>query len=330
MSRSRWLRPVIGAAIGLAFLALLIRRVEWRTVTDLLAHARPLPLGLAMLALATGLGTRVVRWWLMLRALDPALPLSSCVRPFLGSLALNNTMPLRAGDVVRAVGFRHALGAAPARVVGTLLIERLLDLLVLLVIFFVALLGAAGVFPRPFLLAAGVAGLLALATLLLLVTAPQAIGRAGAWALAWRRLPHAWRDRTAPHVQQLADSLSLLRAPGRAVRLLGLSLLAWLAEGGVFAAVAWSLAIPTPGLAPWLALGAATLATLLPSTPGYVGTFDWFAALGFTAYGVDRSGAAAAAFLAHLVVWLPVTVVGLAVLARRPAPAPTLLEADPA
>ena len=326
MSRVRWARPALGAVIGLGFLALLARRVDWSTVGGLLAGAEPLPLLLAVLALSLGLGIRIVRWWWMLRVFDPTLSPGRCVRPFLGSLALNNTVPLRAGDVVRAVGFRHTLRASPARVVGTLLIERLLDLLVLLLIFFAALLGAAEVFPRPFLAAGGVAALAAAALLAVLVAAPGTLGRAAERVLAFRRIPEAWRERLGPHVRQLAESLTVLRAPGRAVGLLGLSLLAWLAEGCVFAAAAWSLGVSAPIAAPWLSLGAATLATLLPSTPGYVGTFDYFAALGFTAYGVERSAAAATALLAHVVVWLPVTLVGLAALAirRTPAPAPAL------
>ena len=328
--RTRWLRPALGLALGLGFLALLADRVEWRTVAEVLAGARPLPLALAVLALAAGLGIRIVRWWWMLRAFDPALRLASCVRPFLGSLALNNTLPLRAGDVVRAVGFRGALRASPARVLGTLLIERVLDLLVLLLIFFVSLLGAARVFPRPFLVALALAGTAALGGLGLLAAAPDAVGRAATRRLAWRRQRGRLHERLAPHVGQLAESLTVQRRPARAAGLLGLSLLAWVAEGGVFAAVAWALGVSAPLLAPWLALGAATLATLLPGTPGYVGTFDWFATLGFTAYGVGHSAAAATALLAHLVVWLPVTVAGLAALALRPAESARLVGADAA
>jgi uncharacterized membrane protein YbhN (UPF0104 family) len=79
-----------------------------------------------------------------------------------------------------------------------------------------------------------------------------------------------------------------------------------------------------PWAAPWLSLGAATLATLLPSSPGYVGTFDYFATLGFTAYGASAALATAVALLTHVLLWLPVTVAGFIALivgrsARRSA-----------
>jgi uncharacterized membrane protein YbhN (UPF0104 family) len=124
----------------------------------------------------------------------------------------------------------------------------------------------------------------------------------------------AWLPMVSRVVEQVAAALGLLRSPGRAARLLGLSVLAWLLEGAVFACVAWSLRIAVPWPAPWLSLGAATIATLLPSSPGYVGTFDYFASLGLTAYGAPAASAAAFALLTHLVLWLPVTVAGLGVL----------------
>ncbi len=58
------------------------------------------------------------------------------------------------------------------------------------------------------------------------------------------------------------------------------------------------------------ALSTGALATLLPSSPGYVGTFDYFAILGITAYGASRAAAAAFALLVHFLLWLPPTVVG--------------------
>jgi uncharacterized membrane protein YbhN (UPF0104 family) len=78
----------------------------------------------------------------------------------------------------------------------------------------------------------------------------------------------------------------------------------------MYAAVAWSLHAAVAPFGPWFATATGTLATLLPSSPGYVGTFDYFAMLGLTAYGASRSVAAAFALLVHLVLWVPVTVIG--------------------
>jgi uncharacterized protein (TIRG00374 family) len=313
----RWGRVVVGFIVAAAFVFLLARRVDWSEVQRRLTGADWRLLLLALLALSADMGARITRWWLMLRMREPALPLSSCVRPFLASLALNNTVPLRAGDVVRVFGFRRTLKAPTAHVLGTLVLERLLDLLVLLAILFVCLLGTAGVFPRAFLVGAAVAGGAALVALGVLTFFPRAI-TAALQGLVSRVFG---RRRCAPAVSravaQVTESVGLLRHPGQASRLLGLTLGAWLLEGAVFASVMWSLDIDVSSAAAGLSLGAGTLATLLPSSPGYVGTFDYFASLGLTAYGASPAAATAFALLVHLVLWVPITVVGFSLLLIR-------------
>ncbi len=324
---------MVGLIVAAVFLSLLARRVDWREVEGVLAGADWRLLLLALLALTADMGVRITRWWLMLRAIEPAIPVSACIRPFLASLALNNTVPFRAGDVVRVFGFRRTLGAPTAHVAGTLVLERLLDLLVLLAILFICLLGVSDVFPRSFLLGAGLAGAAALLALVVLTLFPVAITR-GLQELVRRVFgERKWAPAASQAVAQLTDSVGLLRHPGQAARLLALTLLAWLLEGAVFASVISSLNIDAGWAAAGLSLGAGTLATLLPSSPGYVGTFDYFAALGLTAYGVTPVAATAFALLVHLVLWAPVTCVGLALLLiRRPGNVPVPLghlSADP-
>lgn len=322
---ARWLRPAAGLAVAAAFVWLLARRVEWSVVWRALGSAAPGPLLLGLALFAAALGVRVIRWWWMLRALEPALDPGACVRPFLASLALNNTLPFRAGDVVRAFGFRRALRSPPGRVLGTLAIERVLDLLVLLAIFFLGLLGvASGVFPRGYVAAGAAAGALALGALAAFVLAPGAVARA-LDRLRARRGGHPLAARALGAAGHFMEALGALQSPARALQLLALSALAWLLEGSLYAGVAWSLHVGGAPLAPWFALATGTLATLLPSSPGYIGTFDYFAMLGLAAYGADRSVAAAFALLVHVLLWVPVTAVGgllLAAPARRVAPRP--------
>ena len=51
-------------------------------------------------------------------------------------------------------------------------------------------------------------------------------------------------------------------------------------------------------------LAAGTLATTIPSAPGHVGTFDWFAAQGLKAYGTSAEVAIAFALTVHAVLWV--------------------------
>jgi glycosyltransferase 2 family protein len=331
VSGRRWWRTAAGLVVAALFLLLIARHVAWTEVRSVLASAEPWPLLVGLAALAADLAVRIVRWWWMLRAAEPDLPFARCVRPFLGSLALNNTVPLRAGDLVRVVGFRDALRAPAAHVLGTLVLERILDLLVLLGILSAGLLAAPAGFPRPFVAAALIAGALGIAALLALTLFPGLVPAVLARVIRPLARGRKWGPAALRASGQLSGSLALLRSPGLALRLVAASALAWVLEGAVFASVAWSLHIAVPPLAPWLALGAATLATLLPSSPGYVGAFDYFGMLGLTAYGAGHAEAAAFAFLAHLMLWLPVTIAGFgALLLGGPPAGQTELRADAA
>ncbi len=100
----------------------------------------------------------------------------------------------------------------------------------------------------------------------------------------------------------------------------------WLVVGGLvgrgrgvsFSATALS-ALPTPD-ASWLALPVGTLATLIPSTPGYVGTFDYFIVQAMTALNNPVTAATAYALLVHMVLWLPPTLIGGLYLLLKPTP----------
>jgi uncharacterized protein (TIRG00374 family) len=267
-----------------------------------------------VLALAADMAARITRWWWMLRPIRPDHSWRACARPFLASLAVNNTVPLRAGDVLRVVGFQRTLQTPTAHIAGTLLLERMLDLLVLLLILFLSLSGTPGVFPRTFLILAQLAGVLCLGALIALTLVPGAIARFVQHLIGRLSGGRSWANSVNHLVVQLTDSLALLRSPSRALRLLGASAVAWMLEGAVFICVLQSLHVRVSWSAAWLSLSGATLATLLPSSPGYVGTFDYFASLGLRAHGAGYSVAAAYALLAHLVLWLPVTLAGFGAL----------------
>jgi uncharacterized membrane protein YbhN (UPF0104 family) len=74
----RWIRIGAGWVVALVFITLAFRRVSLESVIVATATARAVPLLVALCAVAAGFAVRIVRWWWMLRALEPALPLRAC------------------------------------------------------------------------------------------------------------------------------------------------------------------------------------------------------------------------------------------------------------
>ena len=310
---TRWLKLAIGLAVTAAFLWLLVQGLDIETLGRAFAELSIPFLALALTFLAVGYTIRIIRWWWMLRTLEPSLPFGACVWPFLTSIAVNNVMPFRAGDALRAFGFRRQLRSPVVRVLGTLVIERVLDLVALLGFFFLGLLGLpSGTFPEGFVVVTTwLAGLSIGAVLVLILLAPW-LGRIVQGIAAHpffvsRNLSEA----VVNHGRHFVGALALVRSPSRLLMLLVLSVLTWTFEGAVFATVAAAVHAEVSPLGPWFSLGTGTLATLIPSSPGYVGTFDYFAAQGLAAYGAAPEVSIAFALTVHAVLWVPLTAAGL-------------------
>ncbi len=307
-------RLLLGIGISALLLWQVLTHVDAASLQALWAQARVWPLLWALAAVCLGFALRAWRWHSMLRPLAPQLPFARSAAVFLSSFALNNTLPLRAGDVARTLMYSQELQTPPASLAATLVVERLLDAATLLLLFFVGLwllppdaLPAAW---QPYIQQAGrVFSVMAALGVLTLFVLPHALHR-------WPALTQAKGGKLRQVLAQFAQTLAVLRSPWLLGQLLLLSLLSWLVEGCVFWAAAQALGLDLGGYGPWFALGMATLATLIPGTPGHLGTFDYFAVQAFAVYGVNASHGAGLALLVHLLLWLPVTLVGGALLLR--------------
>jgi len=256
---------------------------------------------------------RIVRWWLIVRCLAPDISIRQCSGPFLASIATENLLGFRSGDVVRTVGFQRHLGLPPSEVLSTIVVEHLAGFLTLLVVFLAALHGLDSETPLG-ALATNTLWVVALTflTLLLVVLKPSWFERQ-IRLVSLRLSGFAWGvpARILTWTAKVFGAFSTINSSRTLTGIFLVSLLVWFLEGAAFWMVARSLAIAKAGLGPWLALAAGTLAMLIPGGPGGIGTFDYFAIAGMMTYGVVPGKAVVFALLAHVLLWLPPTLAGL-------------------
>lgn len=311
MSRRQIAQLVLGIALAAVFLSLVVKRLDSDEVLDAFAQARWPWLLAAISSFGIGYTCRIERWRLMLNLGGTrSLPWRDCAGPFMGCFAANNVLPFRAGDVLRAFAFNKQLGTSSGVVLATLFVERLLDLLMVM-----ALLG--GFLWSRGMDMDGYASMTVPALALGTITVLSVLFFPGAFiplAEKFGTILTNLSPRLGKPIQvELTRSLSTLTrlSQGRSmISLVVWSCLAWAAEGGVF----WFSALALPSLtqpsAAWLALPIGTLSTLIPSTPGYVGTFDYFTIHAMTSLTNTHSAATAYAFLVHAMIWLPPTLIG--------------------
>lgn len=319
MSARKLAQLTLGFALAAAFLWLVLRQIGVDDIGAAFDSANMALIVAAVGAFCVGYACRIERWRLMLVHDNPALRWTHCAGPFMGCVATNNVLPFRAGDVLRAFGFNRRLGTSAAASLATVLVERMLDLLMVTAFLGLALawfgmssstlLGVGGAF-----LACGAAVIL-LVLLFPAVFRPLASGAVGLLSM----LAPAVGGRARGQVDQLFGALEHMAKGATIVALVAWSALAWLAEGIVFWLCALALPSIAQPLAAWLALPIGTLATVIPSTPGFVGTFDYFVVQAMAAPGNAIASATAYALLVHTVLWLPPTILGGAYLLAHPA-----------
>ena len=183
-------------------------------------------------------------------------------------------------------------------VLGTLLAERLLDIAVILTLFVVVgygLLGEAGAGEVQWILLA-TAGLAIAATIgVILVRRNERLHRMIAPVLS-----------------------STLQLRGRhGLTLLGITVLIWALEAGVWMATGAAAGFAMDPIEGCYIVALASVFALIPSGPGYAGTQDAAAVAGILALGGTHSQAVTYLILVRFVIAVPITVVGLGLLATR-------------
>jgi len=216
----------------------------------------------------------------------------------------NNVLPARAGDLMRVVLMAPRADTTKRFVVGTLVAERLLDVAVLVVLFGVLATTIAG--------GAGLPGGTTLVVLGALTAAGLLVLAAGLGVLRRRGLIERAKAFAAP----MAASTRNLRGRHGA-GMLGLTLLIWLGEAGVWGSCAAAVNLGASPLEALYLVALASMFALIPSGPGYAGTQDAATVIGVTAIGGTSAQAVSYLILVRFVLLVPITLAGLVALALR-------------
>jgi uncharacterized membrane protein YbhN (UPF0104 family) len=132
----------------------------------------------------------------------------------------------------------------------------------------------------------GLAGALAIAILPLLESFVRtAIGRAP--------LPAVWRPKAIALIDQGLRGIRAFHNVRRLGGFVGLTVLIWSLDAGSTVIIGSALGLPIPPSVAFLLIAALGLSSALPSTPGYVGIYQFVAVLVLTPFGFSRTGAIA-------------------------------------
>jgi len=307
-------RILLGFAVSAFFLFFALRGQDYAAIRTAFSEVNYWYLIPALGLYFIGLLARAYRWSVLLR---PVERISS--RRLFGinavGLMANNVLPLRTGEFVRAYALSQRTHVSKSTGLATIAVERIFDGMTLL-----AFIAGSMLFVDLTTQLERVAELamlifaLALVALVLLARGGQVRDRMLQLALGF--LP----DKLSVKVNRMAESfisgLGIFHNWRELVLVSLSSIVAWGFEASAYWVVARSFggsiraAVGIPETL--LTTGIANLATLVPSSPGYVGPYEAAVILVLSgALGLSRELALSYGVLMHVMLWLPVTIWGV-------------------
>jgi uncharacterized protein (TIRG00374 family) len=287
--------------------------VNW---ADLLHSLGTVDVGLVWAAVALLGGTllaRALRWHALLAPLAHT-PLSDAFSYNVIGYLINNVLPFRLGEAIRAGLLGEKLRASKTSVFATVVVERVLDVLSLLVLVAVLLvtLDLPSVVQGSVLLGEAIAAVAALA-LCLLAWQGEDVSR-----LIPRFMPEVMRARLLALLAGFVQGLQVLRSGRQILACLVWSTLSW----GLFSASV-TLFLHASGLgelpwqAPLLVVVVTSLGSAIPSSPGFVGGYHFLAVFSLSFWSVARGDALSFAILVYGINYVVVTGLGALALWRE-------------
>ena len=304
-------RTVLVVAATAGLLWLFFRNVNLTEAWAAVTRAHLSLIAAAILCTLATYALRAVRWRVLLQPLGP-VRFSTAFRTTVIGFTMIFLLPGRVGEVARPYLLARHEGLKAPATFATVIVERLLDVVTVLLLFAIAL-PLAGVDAGPqvrfigTMSAVGAVG--ALVMLFVFAGHPEKLGQ---WAgRLGRRLPPKIAEALARLVQTFVEGLAVMRSPWHMAAAAAWSVPVWLSIALGIWATSHAFDLTVSFVGSFIVVGYLAVGVSLP-TPGGAGGFHVLYKVALTTFfAADADVAAAAAIVLHAVSFVPITLVGL-------------------
>jgi glycosyltransferase 2 family protein len=294
-------RVSFAAAFLLAgvFLYLAVRGVDWHEVGRTMQTAEGGGLAAACVFASAAILLRAVRWSVLLRQ-DKPLSMSLVFWATSVGYLGNHFLPARLGELMRSAAIGWGAGLSKTWVLATALTERSLDAAVLVLVSSAALLTMNDL-PAWVLRAAQVTAFASTAAITAIFVLPrfEHVIQSG---LARLPVPPHMSTRLGKLTGHFMRGMRVFHHVDRSLRFAALTAVVWLVDGLAAMAVSESLSLNLTLAQLLLLIAALGLASALPSTPGFVGVYQFVAVSVLRPFEISQSSSLAYIFLLQCVI----------------------------
>ncbi|HEX9871896.1 MAG TPA: lysylphosphatidylglycerol synthase transmembrane domain-containing protein [Candidatus Tectomicrobia bacterium] len=295
----------VGVGISLALLGYLFSKVEYRQLWRSLASANVPLLLIAAVVISGTLVMRAWRWQYLLKPVKPVRFSNSMAATAIGMMA-NMILPVRLGEIVRAVVLGHRERVEKSAAFATVVVDRLLDgftiLFILALILLIAPLPVDQAWQRR-LQWGGVAFFLlyfaVFALLFYLYRSPARVLQ------SVRRLcsglPVRWVDRLCRFLESFSGGLQILDRTEYLAQISVTSLVLWGLVGVYNFIIVLAFQLDLPWAVGFILVVAQAAAVMIPSSPGFVGTHHAASVACLSLWGISPEAALSVALVMHAI-----------------------------
>jgi uncharacterized membrane protein YbhN (UPF0104 family) len=297
---------VVGVPLSALFLWLAFRNADPAEVRAVLGDADSALVLAAVAAMAVVYLGQALRWRRIART--PEVSPRRFAEMVVSGVAVNNVLPGRVGDLLRARWLQVEARIPAGRALATVFVDRAFDVLALVVFLAVSL---------PFVASAEWLRRIAVGGVLLLLVLGLVLVAARVYSTRRTRERRTHRGLLRRIARDAVEGLAEPIGRARGVRLAGISLGAWTMWGVAAWLVARSLGIELSPLEAVFATAVINLGVALPSSPGFIGTYQWLGVAALGLVDVATEQALAFSILMHAVWYVPTLLVGGVLIVRR-------------
>ncbi|OGC93802.1 MAG: hypothetical protein A2142_07190 [candidate division Zixibacteria bacterium RBG_16_48_11] len=256
-----------------------------------------------------GMWVRAYRWRFMTDHLKRISLRSLFTSTMIGFMAIN-VLPARLGEVVRAYSLGAKERISKSATFATIILERIFDLIALLVLVWFTLV----FFPTPPLVKRiGYSTLLLIAGILLVLYFLKTKTRPTLNILErpFLFLKPSWRNRAKELFEKFATGLTILVDFRTLFKVIGISILLWFATAFSNYLVFPAFNLRPPIHASFIMLIFVASSMFLPSSPGFIGPFQFACVLALKFFKIPESTAFSISVFLWVGNFMPVTLIGL-------------------
>jgi uncharacterized protein (TIRG00374 family) len=256
-----------------------------------------------------GVWLRSLRWHYLLKPVKSLSANQLFPVVVIGYMA-NDVLPARIGELVRAYVLGEREGVSKSATLGTILAERVFDgLIMLLFMGVVSLLVPFDGFLQQIIRIAG--AVFVGAMIVILVVASSRRLTLQVLNVFLKLAPQSMRPRLERIANAFIEGFAAMQSFRTILVVFALSVLAWLFEAGMYYVLGMSFDLRLPFYVMVLTTAVANLGTMVPSSPGYVGVFEWLCVTTLGLFGVAQAAAFSYTIVLHVALILPVVIWGV-------------------